>query len=74
MGYKVARRDADPSPLLAPRFKNILELYLLLSPEGPLSPVKRVKSTYLLTQNHSQECCKLQMVVELRILLFWDMT
>jgi hypothetical protein len=40
-------RDADHSPLLAPRSKNRVKLYLY-SPYGPSWPVKRVKSTYFL--------------------------
>jgi hypothetical protein len=39
-------RDADPSPLLVPRSKNRIELYLY-SPCGRSWPIKRVKPTYI---------------------------
>jgi hypothetical protein len=46
-GRKRSGRDADPSPLIVPRSKNRVALYLY-SPEGPSWPVKRVKPTNLL--------------------------
>jgi hypothetical protein len=45
-GRKRPGRDADPSPLLVPRSKHRVELYLY-SPWGPSWPVKRVKLTYV---------------------------
>jgi hypothetical protein len=39
-------RDADLSPLLVPRSKNRVELYLY-SPKGSTWPIKRVKPNYI---------------------------
>jgi hypothetical protein len=46
LGYTQPGRDADISPLLVPKSKTRVELYLYF-PQGPSSPVKRGKPTYL---------------------------